>query len=98
LLGNGHDDPLQDGGQLPDAYRRSPPRLSGRRVENLLLAGLTAPQRKRPRLREWRRSLLEAQSVLAENRPCLPTEINTTEMAENVIKSRRIVEKINKYA
>jgi hypothetical protein len=49
-------------------------------------------------LNEWRRSLLEAPIVLAENRPCLLTEINTTEMVENVVKSCRIAEKINKYA
>jgi hypothetical protein len=61
-------------------------------------AGLTAPQRKRPRLREWRRSVLEAQSVLAENRPCLLTEIKMTKMAENVVKTRRIAKKINKDA
>jgi hypothetical protein len=36
--------------------------------------------------------------VLAENRPCLLTEIKMTEMAENVVKSRRIAGKTNKYA
>jgi hypothetical protein len=36
--------------------------------------------------------------VLVENRPCLLTEIKTIEIAENVVKSRRIAEKANKYA
>jgi predicted transcriptional regulator len=61
-------------------------------------AGLTAPPAKASALREWRRSLLEARMVLAENRPCLLTEIKMIEIAENVVKSRRIAEKANKYA